>query len=414
MVINVKILFKSKVVIILLLFTALTFSGIIFTSVRSLKLDREHLALLEYSKNIDIEVSHSRIYLDDYFLFVDTLKRTEVLKSLETTGKYISALNTLLVEKKEDAKIANLKIVLENVNTNIEDLERSIIDGFQKDIKSIASDVLEEYNIFHQAYLEFDKSFHDFILIENSRFKKEIFVLLLSIFGVLLLSVIYIYRLINAFHTVEKQQAIKTMEVEFKERKRIAADLHDGLGSILSSIVLYVKLIEKDFFNKEVNGNLEQVKQLSTTALENLESAINNLNPSSLNRHGLLKSIDILCERINDIGKVNCNFNTQNFNLSLSQNMEINIYRICNELIHNTLKHAEATEIELEFKNTKKRVSIYYRDNGKGFNTDLIPSNKAEKMGLRNIISRIESFGGTHTIKSRLGEGVEFIIQFNV
>ena len=414
MIINVKILFKSKVVIVLVVFTILTFSGIIFTSVRSLKLDKEHLALLEYSKNIDIEVSHSRIHLDDYFLFIDTLKRAEVLKSLEKTEDYISSLETLIKNKKEDAKTVKLKVSLSKVKRHIEILKKIIITGFQKDIKSIDTDILTEYNDFQQAYQDFDKSFRDFILYENSSFKREIFVLLLSIFGILILCIILIFRLINAFHTVEKQQASKTIEVEFKERKRIAADLHDGLGSILSSIVLFVKLIEKDSFNKEINVNLEQVKQLSNMALENLEAAINNLNPSILNRYGLIKSIEILCEKINDIGKINCKINALNFDVMLSKNMEINIYRICNELIHNTLKHSGASKVEIDFKNIKKRVSFYYRDNGKGFNTDLIPSNKAEKIGLRNIISRVESFGGTYSINSEHGKGVQITIQFNV
>ncbi|NOR73970.1 MAG: hypothetical protein GQ525_02300 [Draconibacterium sp.] len=405
---------KGKVVIIVLAFCLLSFSGIIFTVINSLILDREHLALLEFSKNIEIEVSHSRIKLDDYFLINDTTVNIEILEGLANAKKLVLSLNSI---NGKDSKVSNRKIrrkfgdILSKIEIHIERLQELISNAFLEDTKTIDSQIIKEYGDFLKTFFEFEKNLNDYISSRNSNFKGKIFTLLISIFGFLILCLVLIIRLINAYHLVERQHVNKSIEVENKERKRIAADLHDGLGSLLSGIGLYTKLLEKDFTNDKTNEKLNQIKQLSDLALEGLEEVINNLNPSSLNRNGLIKSIEILCERTNDIGTVNCDFSSQEFNLTLTQNMEINIYRICNELIHNTLKHAMATEIDLEFKNNKNMVSIYYRDNGKGFNPDLIPSNKAEKMGLRNIISRVESFGGTYSIKSASGAGVEIIIK---
>ena len=80
--------------------------------------------------------------------------------------------------------------------------------------------------------------------------------------------------------------------------------------------------------------------------------------------------------------------------------MEINFYRICNELINNTLKHSGASKLNINIQKIKKTVLLTYNDNGKGFNPDLIFSNDEEKMGLRNIVNRVESFGGKYEINS--------------
>lgn len=414
---RIKSLFRNKVILILMLITALALSGIVFTSIRSLNIDKEHLSLLEHSKDIDIEMSHCRVYLDDYYFLSDTHKKEKILESFERVSTNLSSLSSFAIEKfgrVEGENDSDFYKAISKVNKHTEQLQSLIINEFQKESQSIDSVVLKEFDHFQVSYLEFDKSVHDYILAENSSFKREIFILLLSVFGVFLLCIILIIKLINAFHSIERQQADKTINIEYKERKRIAVDLHDGLGSILSSIVLFVKLIEKESDNQKISSNLNQVKQLSNMALENLEASINNLNPSMLNKYGLIKSLEIICEKINGIGKINCKIDAQNYNIELNKNMEINIYRICNELIHNTVKHAEASELEIHFKNNKKRVTVSYYDNGKGFNPDLIPSNKDEKVGLRNIISRIESFNGTFSINSGPGKGLEFFIHFNV
>ncbi len=411
---NVKLLFKSKVIIAIIMVTIMAFTGIIITTIENLKLDREHMALIEYSKNIEIEISHSRIFLDDYFLFIDTLKRKEVLKSLNRAKANVSEMDRYIREKNGSPKKSSLVHELSGLKLRIGQLTSLITTGFRNNSETIDTVIQSEYNNFQDAYQRFDKNLHNYISSKNSSFEKKIFALLISIFGILMLSVIIIIRLLNEFRRVEKQQANKTIEVEYKERKRIAADLHDGLGSTLSSIDLFIKLIETNCIDKNNIRNLKQVRQLSNMALENLEAAINNLNPSVLNRYGLIKSLEILCEKIDDLEDVSCKINAENFDIKLTKNMEINIYRICNELIHNTLKHANATSIDIGFENIRKRIYFVYRDNGKGFNTNLIPSNKAEKMGLRNIINRVESFGGTYTIDSEIGKGIEISFQFNV
>jgi len=190
--------------------------------------------------------------------------------------------------------------------------------------------------------------------------------------------------------------------------------LHDGLGSILSGIALFTKLIEKDFKDMAENKSLIQVKELSGIALENLEAIINNLNPSTLNKYGLIKSLEIVCDKINEIGEVACVVNTTVPDIKLASNIELNVFRICSELINNTLKHAEASELNIDIQQIKNTVIVLYRDNGKGFDPEIINTSDEEKMGLGNIINRIESLGGKYEINTGEGKGVEITLSFNL
>jgi len=411
---SLKIIFRGKVLLAIIIFTTITCAGIIYTSIKSLQLDREHLSLLELSKNIDLEISRSRIFLDDYFLFNDTLKKASVLSCFSNTEKYVTSLDSLIEEKYMGDREFELRKSLELVSSEVELLENRIASLLQINAKTFDVALLSTYHNFQTHYQDLHNRIEDYIQNENYRFKQRVFALVLLTFFLLLVCIYLIQRILDSYNAIEKQQAIKSLEVEFKERKRIAADLHDGLGSILSSIALFTKLIEKDCTNKAENKSLNQVKELSAIALENLEATINNLNPSILNKYGLIKSLEILCGRINDIGEVFCTVNSSGPVGRLDPNMELNIYRICNELINNTLKHSGASKLDIDIQYIRKTIMIRYNDNGKGFNPDIIYTSDEEKMGLRNIINRTVSFGGKYEINSGEGKGVEIMLSFNL
>jgi signal transduction histidine kinase len=411
---SLKILFRGRVLLAIIIFITITCTGIIYTSIKSLRLDREHLSLLELSKNIDLEISHSRIFLDDYFLLNDSLKKTTILNCFTKTSRYTISLDSLISEKYKGSREEYLRNSLEQVDSHVNKLQNKVAASLQNNAENFNVAILTEYRDFQLAYQELDRTIHEYILHENNEFRQRVFTLVLLTFFLLLVCIFLIYRIINSYNTIEKQQALRALEVEYKERKRIAADLHDGLGSILSSIALFIKLIEKDCTHNKENKSLIQVKELSGIALENLEATINNLNPSILNKYGLLKSLEILCDKINDTGQVNCVVNSTNPEITLDPNMELNVYRICNELINNTLKHANASKLFFDIQQIKKTVVILYRDNGIGFSPELIHTSDEEKMGLRNIINRIESFGGKYEINTGEGKGVEIKLSFTI
>lgn len=411
---NLQAFFRNKVLIIIIVFTAFACAGFVYASIKNLQWDKEQLQLIEFTNNIEKNISHSRIVLDDFFLYKDTLKKEEILNCYKHAHKNIITLDSFIVRKFSGNQAVDLRESLTIVAGQVSQLHKQISTCLNSDKATINIVLSDSYHNFQYAYQGLNKSINNYIFQENIRFKKEIFKFGLAIFCLLVICVILIYRMINLYNAVEKKQATKYIEVEFKERKRIAADLHDGLGSVLSSIALFVKLIEKDSKDNAVNKNLKKINELSGIALENLEAAINNLNPSNLNRYGLIKSLEIICENINDTGRLSCVVNAENMESKLEQNLEINIYRICKELINNTLKHSRASKLLIHIKKIKKTVLLTYRDNGKGFNPDLIFSDDDEKMGLRNIVNRVESFGGKYEINSKERNGVEILLRFNI
>lgn len=409
-----NVTFRKQILIVIIVFTVAASAGLVQNSIKSLRLDREHVTLLKQSKNIDREISNSRINLDDYYFFRDTTKIDGITASFENAKSHVAFLDTFISAKHGDKSGSELQIALNAVKQNIETLQQQVLFYLQKDAAALDIELLSGYHDFQLVYREFDRSIDNYVLKENQQFKQRIFVLLLVIFGLLILSLVLVQKLINSYNAVEKRQAEKTIDVEFKERKRIASDLHDGLGSILSSIALYTKIIEKDCTREVKNNNLVKVKELSTLALDHLEAAINNLNPSMLNRYGLIEALGIVCRNIEDTGEIACTLKAKNLSGSLDKNLEINLYKIANELINNTLKHSGATKLQIEIKKLKNILHFNYRDNGKGFNPDLISADDEEKMGLQNIVQRVESLGGKYDFSSEKNKGVEVNLRFKL
>jgi signal transduction histidine kinase len=367
--------------------------------------------LIEHLNNIEIEVAQGRILLDNYYLFKDSADSKLINQSLYRAEKQIESLNLFLLEKDNDNSKKQFLKALEEIKQQEKQLKEAINDEIKSNDSSINIRILKKYNDFYDAYKNLDKLIHDYSKAENIILKRGILIFVILVFTLLIVSLILIYSLIKANNAAEKDQATKTIEVEYRERKRIAADLHDGLGSILSSIALFIKLAEKEN-EGQTNKNLERVKELSDVALDSLEAAINNLSPSNLERNGLINSLEIVAHRISDAGNVECKVIAPSEGLNCDPNLKINLFRICNELINNSIKHSEASKLIIEIKKLKKRIEICYKDNGKGFNTDLIFTADKEKMGLRNIVNRVESLGGKYHFNSSVGNGVEFYFWF--
>jgi len=392
-------------------FTVITSGVLVHLSKKSLLLDKEHLVLIEYLKNIEIEVAHGRILLDDYYLFKNPIDSNLINQSIARAEKQIETLNLFVLEKYKHRRQTMLLGSLGAVKQQVIQLKTAINNEIESSSSSVNVEILEDYKAFWKACEKLDKRIHDYVIHENSDIKLGIFILVFLVFSLLIISLILTYSLIKVNNAAEKEQATKTIEIEYREQKRIAADLHDGLGSILSSIALFTKLAEKE--NAGVaNKNLEKVKELSDLALDSLEAVINNFSPSNLERNGLVNALEIIAHRISETGKITCKVIAPTEPLVCDSNLEINLYRICNELINNSIKHSGAGKLIISIKKLKKKIEVNYKDNGKGFNTDLIFTADKEKMGLRNIVNRVESLSGHYQFNSTPGNGIDFFFWF--
>ena len=398
---NIRI--KQKIAGILIIFSLFSFGGILYTFSSSAKLDKSHVKLVENSEKIEIEVFNVRIYLNDKFE-VDGENNSDLRNSgLDNANAYIQEIEKMISESRTYHSEGE-KNLLDNLLILKGDIER-----IRKSIDESDSHI-PYFDEFTSEFSVYEKSLHQYINETNYRLKREIFILLFGIFIILLVSLALIIRLMNSLIRTNRQLVRNTMKVEQGERKRIAMDLHDGLGALLSSIGMYSKILEKEFkANEIVAGRLNQITQLSKQALDTVGEVINNLNPSVLNRYNLVESLDRLCDKINNAGKLNLVLGTANLTGQPQKSTEVILYRICNELINNTLKHASATEAILQLSG-QKSICLKYSDNGKGFDKNNVSSGT----GLKNITDRIDSIGGLYRIKSSPGNGFSIEIQVEI
>ena len=195
------------------------------------------------------------------------------------------------------------------------------------------------------------------------------------------------------------------INTEESERKRFATDLHDSIGPLLSSINLYLSSLGK--FDSEVEKSqiIKASVDAVNEALVSIKEISNNLSPHILNDFGLEKAILSFTNKINLSQTINISFYVENMEERINHQVEVVIFRVVNELINNTIKHAKANNIEINLSRTANLVSLIYIDDGIGFDAKEINAGTSTGMGLYNVLSRIRSLNGSHKIKSNPKRG---------
>ena len=250
---------------------------------------------------------------------------------------------------------------------------------------------------------------------EQARNAKLIFFSITIIFLLVLVLIIISYRSAKHKQLAEKrglqQKAEKKVlnaiiETEYKERKRFAEDLHDGLGVMLSTLRLYInELTDKGRSDEEKQQLLNQSNKMLDDAISNARNISNNIMPSSLKNNGLEITLKSYCDKINASGKISIDLRAINLKKHYSDTIEITLFRVLTEMINNSLKHSGASKIHISFTEKNSKIFVTYSDNGKGFDYATINEAREKGMGLNNIKNRIDSLGGKCNIESSLGKG---------
>jgi len=199
---------------------------------------------------------------------------------------------------------------------------------------------------------------------------------------------------------------INTLE---KERKRMAADLHDEVGPVLSAVKL--RLSSLDISNADDEEEIKKTNDQIDNLLRRMREISFDLMPNSLIRKGLPAAIREFIDYCSRSNALTIRFDHDE--VELSQEQSINLYRIIQEIIHNTIRHAGATELIIELRKLTNRFVLSVRDNGIGFNFEN-KSKEATGLGLRNLLSRIEIIGGQMFFESNKNRGTSYIFEFPI
>ena len=219
-----------------------------------------------------------------------------------------------------------------------------------------------------------------------------------------------IIELEKAHQMLAMQSIIQGQE---EERSRLARDLHDGVGSLLSGVKLSMSSMKGNVFLSEENAHAfnNVIAQLDLSIAE-LRRVSHNMMPEALIKYGLKEALENYCENLNHSGKIKVQLQAYGMDQRLDQNSEIIIYRIVQELLTNILKHAEATNVLIQFIRKEDKFTLTVEDDGKGFNAKEL--NNKNGAGLANIRARAEYLNGSVDIVSKKEEGTSVTIEGKV
>lgn len=211
----------------------------------------------------------------------------------------------------------------------------------------------------------------------------------------------------------QEQQLMATqamLEGEESERKRMARDLHDGLGGILAGVRMNLSEVESRL-TLTFQNEMERIISNVDKSLTELRRIAHNLMPESLLRLGLDGALDDLCKSYQS-ADLQVNYQSFDIENNITNTYQLTIYRIVQELLNNTLRHSNATEVMVQCSQNENNLFITVEDNGKGFDSQN-PENK-KGLGLTNLQHRVGSMNGTIEINSGENEGTIINIELYV
>lgn len=221
---------------------------------------------------------------------------------------------------------------------------------------------------------------------------------------------------INELET-EKQLAATeaVLKGEEQERTRLAKDLHDGLGGMLSGIKYSFQNIKENLVLTPDNARaFERSLDMLDSSIREMRRVAHNMMPETLVRYGLDEALQEFCNEIDRSGAVHASYQSIDmYKVELEQTAAVNIYRIVQELVTNAIKHAAATQILVQAHTSEQDglLSVTVEDDGKGFDPKTI--GQTGGIGWSNILNRIEFLKGKLDVQSAPGKGTSVLIETN-
>ncbi len=262
--------------------------------------------------------------------------------------------------------------------------------------------------------------------IDNIDLIKSVAFTFLTFFIVLVTLVVFVYlsrkkMLAQRLKTKELELQIQKdvvniiINTQEQERSRIARDLHDDISSKLNAVSMSIHLLKRDTLSNsdraEISDNTLSACQLIA---ESSRRIAHNLMPPTLENVGLHLAIEELCKNFSTAESIAiCYSNPMEQELfqHLSMEHQIHLYRIIQELINNSIRHAKASEIKLWFEYTDQMATFIYTDNGPGITNYQLTNNGG--IGLRNIYSRADMIQAVPHFHTNEVKGFKFTLKFN-
>jgi signal transduction histidine kinase len=206
----------------------------------------------------------------------------------------------------------------------------------------------------------------------------------------------------------QKKSLVALINAQEKERKRVAKDLHDGIGQQISAISLNFQVLARKLVKEypELNAEMEKIKHLILDTSHEIRAVSHQMMPRALTHFGLVDALEDMIDTNFKNSNIVCRFNHQNMRERLAQEIEIGLYRITQELVSNIIRHSQAKVADIQLYRTDSSCVLCISDDGIGMNP-----NTTTGIGITNITSRVNSLRGQLKVNSNPGSGTAVTIK---
>lgn len=200
-----------------------------------------------------------------------------------------------------------------------------------------------------------------------------------------------------------------TITSQEEERKRIGSDLHDEVGSALSTLRIYIQKFTEENPVANTTEFSTQSKSMIDSIITNTRNISHDLSPITGGAYSIMDALEDLCSQVNLSGKpeISLSVSREDILSQLDPNHALALYRVIRELIKNTITHAQANSIIIDITEEDGQFLILYKDDGKG----MVKTMRHKGMGMNNIESRLNMIGANYNINTAPGKGFEISIR---
>jgi two-component system, NarL family, sensor histidine kinase DegS len=211
----------------------------------------------------------------------------------------------------------------------------------------------------------------------------------------------------------QKFRSVLILEGQEEERKRLAMDIHDGIGQMLTSLKFQIESIDV-VRGEEAHNKIGEIKQLINQVIKEVRRVTFNLKPTVLGDYGIQAALNVFIREISKLTDIEMVYKVSGeMSYRLPQQVENNMFRIVQEAINNALKYSGAKKIEVSFEQLENEIVIRVSDTGKGFEEKLIEkrsTNIESGRGFFNMYERSEYINARLEIKSAPGAGTTVVL----
>src|SRR5690554_1510536 len=254
-----------------------------------------------------------------------------------------------------------------------------------------------------EAELEHERTRISILEKDNKLYQSRVFNVVFFSMIILLIGVVFFY--LRYIQSRRKQQALFSQQLISRiddERSRISKDLHDDIGQSLSVAKSKINL-----YNKGQLDSVEDMEESLGELIQQVRVLSHELHPSFLEKIGLKRSVISLLDKIEKDTQLITSHRLFDEIDDLELEVQNQLYRITQECINNTIKHADAKSIKVTIKTDRNNFIYIYRDNGKGLDAALKTG-----FGFSAMKERSSKIGGRFSVHSQIGKGIKIMIKF--